>query len=159
MSYENYKTAMKAAKSLRFYTTAGGRSEEAIRKSEEILGIKFSPQYREFNKDHGYLSFFGCEIFGADPENLEIAEGNSIACALIERRDYGLPSYLLPIYNFNDGCMAYLDHTFLNDAGEPRVVMMEYTVTGYELVEVLEEDFGDFVLSLVRETESAPVQS
>ena len=23
--------------------------------------------------------FFGCEIFGADPEDLEIAEGNSVA--------------------------------------------------------------------------------
>ena len=68
-----------------------------------------------------------------------------------ERTDYGLPSYLLPIYNFDDGCMAYLDHSSLNESGEPRVVMMEYTGSGYELVEVLNEDFGDFVLLRVRE--------
>ena len=44
MSYENYKTAMEAAKSLRYYTTAGGRSDESIQKSEDLLGIKFSAQ-------------------------------------------------------------------------------------------------------------------
>lgn len=156
MSYENYKAAMEAAKNLRFYTTAGGCSDESIRKSEDLLGIKFSSQYRDFNKHYGYLSFFGCEIFGADPEDLEIAEGNSVACALSERRDYGLPSFLLPIYNFDDGCMAYLDHSSLNEAGEPRVVMKEYAGSGYELVKVLDEDFGDFVLHLVREAEETP---
>ena len=156
MSYENYKTAMEAAKSLRYYTTAGRRSDESIQKSEDLLGIKFSAQYRDFNKHYGYLSFFGCEIFGADPEDLEIAEGNSVACALSERRDYGLPSFLLPIYNFDDGCMAYLDHSSLNEAGEPRVVMKEYAGSGYELVKVLDEDFGDFVLHLVREAEETP---
>lgn len=56
MSYENYKAAMEAAKNLRFYTTAGGCSDESIRKSEDLLGIKFSSQYRDFNKQYGYLS-------------------------------------------------------------------------------------------------------
>ena len=103
MSYENYKTAMEAAKSLRYYTTAGGRSDESIQKSEDLLGIKFSAQYRDFNKHYGYLSFFGCEIFGADPEDLEIAEGNSVACALSERRDYGLPLFFFPYITLTTG--------------------------------------------------------
>lgn len=34
--------------------------------------------------------------------------------------------------------------------------MMEYTGSDYELVEILDEDFGDFVLHLVREAEEIP---
>lgn len=48
MSYTNFIKAMELAPKCKFYTTAGGKSEEEIRKSEQILNIKFSNQCREF---------------------------------------------------------------------------------------------------------------
>ena len=48
MGYTNFIKAMELAPKCKFYTTAGGKSEEEIRKSEQILNIKFSNQCREF---------------------------------------------------------------------------------------------------------------
>ena len=66
MSYTNFIKAMELAPKCKFYTTAGGKSEEEIDMSEKKLGISFSPQCKEFYKKYGYLSFFGNEIYGID---------------------------------------------------------------------------------------------
>lgn len=44
-----------------------------------------------------------------------------------------------------------LDYSYLNEQKEPRVIMAFYNGENYEVVETLEEDFGDFVLQLVQE--------
>ena len=92
MSYTNFIKAMELAPKCKFYTTAGGKSEEEIDMSEKKLGISFSPQCKEFYKKYGYLSFFGNEIYGIDPEDDSgILEGNSVAYALNDREEYNLP--------------------------------------------------------------------
>ena len=50
MSYTNFIKAMELAPKCKFYTTAGGKNEEEIRKSEQMLNIKFSNQSIEFYK-------------------------------------------------------------------------------------------------------------
>ena len=40
MSYTNFIKAMELAPKCKFYTTAGGKSEEEIRKSEQILNVE-----------------------------------------------------------------------------------------------------------------------
>ncbi len=105
---------------------------ERIKKpSEELLNIKFSKQSLEFYEKSGYLSFYGNEIFGID--------------------EYGLPNEWIPIYNFQDGNMAYLDYSSLNSENEPRVIMAFYNGKEYEVSEILAEDFGEFLLKLVQE--------
>ena len=106
----------------------------------------------EFYKKYGYISFYGNEIFGIDPDDDSgILEGNSVAYALNDRKEYNLPNEWIPIYNFDDGNMAYLDYSYLNEQKEPRVIMAFYNGKEYEIVETLAEDFGDFVLQLVQE--------
>lgn len=152
MSYQNLKDAMELAPKCKFYTTVGGRSKEEIRKSEELLGVKFSAQCREFYEQYGYLSFFGNEIFGIDPnDDSGELEGNSVAYALNDRMEYGLPEAWIPLYNFDDGCMAYLDYSSLNEENEPCVIVATFTGSGYEVVEQIAEDLGEFILSLVKE--------
>lgn len=152
MSYQNFKTAMELAPKCRFYTTVGGKTEEEVAISEKMLNIQFSKQCKEFYIKYGYLSFYGSEIFGIDPtDNSGILEGNSVAYALNDREKYKLPKEWIPIYNFNDGNMAYLDYSSLNEEGEPLVIMAYYNGNKYELVEILAEDFGTFILQLVRE--------
>ena len=136
MSWENYERSMELAKKCRFYTTAGGKSTQEIEEAEKLLGIKFSKQYRDFNEKYGYLSFYGNEIFGIDTNNLGELEGNSLAYALNDRKEYNLPYYFLPFYNYE---------------GEPRIVILEYDGLKYGVSETVADDFGDFILELVQE--------
>lgn len=152
MSYQNYKDAMELAKKCKFYTITEGKSQEEIKKSEELLGVKFSKQCREFYEQYGYLSFFGNEIFGIDPyDDSGELEGNSVAYAINDREEYGLPINLIPIYNFDDGLMAYLDYSSLNKDGEPCVIAAEFDGSEYHIEETVAEDFGEFLLQLVKE--------
>ena len=152
MSYTNFIKAMELAPKCRFYTTAGGKSEEEIELSEKKLGVSFSAQCKKFYEKYGYLSFYGNEIYGIDPEDDSgVLEGNSVAYALNDREEYNLPKEWIPIYNFDDGNMAYLDYSSLNAEKEPCVVMAFYNGEKYEIVETLAEDFGDFILQLVQE--------
>lgn len=150
MSFQDYEKAMLLAPERQYYTTVGGKSEDEIQRSEQLLGVKFSPQCLDFYQKFGYMSFFGCEIFGIDPDDEEL-EGNSVAYALNDRQEYGLPDEWIPIFNFDDGNMAYLDYATLNDASEPRVIMAFYNGSEYEITDVLAEDFGAFILQLLEE--------
>ena len=151
MSYANFIKSMELAKKCKFYTTAGGKNDEEIKLSEKLLRVVFSNQCREFYEKYGYLSFYGNEIFGIYPDDLEMLEGNSVAYALNDRKEYNLPEKWIPVYNFDDGSMAYLDYSSLNEENEPRVIMAEYNGEEYEIIEILAEDFGDFILELVEE--------
>ena len=152
MSYQDLKRAMELVPKCKFFTTVGGKDKKAIKKSEELLKIKFSKQSLEFYEKFGYLSFYGNEIFGIDPDDdSEILEGNSVAFALNDRKEYRLPNEWIPIYNFQDGNMAYLDYSSLNSENEPRVIMAFYNGKEYEVSEILAEDFGEFLLKLVQE--------
>lgn len=152
MSYQNFRKAMELAPKCKFYTTVGGKTEEEIKKAERLLDVSFSNQCREFYAKYGYLSFYGNEIFGIDPDDDSgILEGNSIAYAINDREEYNLPKEWIPIYNFEDGHMAYLDYSSLNAEKEPKVIMAFHNGTEYEIVETLAEDFGNFILQLVQE--------
>ena len=150
MSYQSLVKAMKLAPKCRFYTTAGGKSEEEIEQSERVLNISFSNQHREFLSKYGYLSFAGNEIFGINPDgDSGILEDNSVAYAINDRKEYHLPKEWIPIYNFEDGNMAYLDYSSLNIEKEPKVIMAFYDGAKYVIVETIADDFGDFFLQLV----------
>ena len=151
MSYSNYEKAMELAPNCQYYTTAGGKSEEDIKKAEEMLGIKFSRQMTDFYSKYGYMSFFGTEIFGIDPDNLTVLEGNSVAYALNDRIEYLLPNEWIPIYNCGNGDMVFLDYSNLNPDGEPKVILASCQMDTYEQIDTLADDFGDFILELVQE--------
>lgn len=152
MSYQNFVKAMELAPKCRFYTTVGGKTEEEIKKAEQMLKVKFSNQCKEFYEKYGYLSFFGNEIFGIDPDDESgILEGNSVAYAIRAREEFNLSDKWISIYNFEDGNMAYLDYSSLNSENEPRVIMAFYNGVEYEVVETVAEDLGSFILQLVQE--------
>lgn len=142
---------MSLAPKCNFYTTVGGKTEDQILRSEKLLGVKFSRQCKEFYKECGYMSFFGSEIYGIDPDdNSGILEGNSVAYALNDRKECDLCREWIPIYNIGDGDMVFLDYANKNSEGEPRVIECFYNGSQYEFVKILAEDFGSFVLQLVQ---------
>ena len=128
---------------------------EAKNKNLEVLTLEVrasnTPAITLYEK-YGFLSFGGNEIYGVDPEDDSgVLEGNSVAYALNDREENNLPKEWIPIYNFDDGNMAYLDYSSLNEEKEPSVIMAFHNEEKYEIVEKLAEDFGDFVLQLVQE--------
>jgi len=152
MSYINYENSIELAKQCKFYRTVGGEPDEVIAKSEVLLNIKFSVQNHKFYVNLGYLSFYGHEIYGIDPNDLfGTLEGNSVAYALHDRKECNLPKKWLPIYFFDDGYMGYLDYDNLNEEGEPPVIKAIYDGKKYINIEKITEDLGDFILQLVEE--------
>ena len=151
MSYADLQKALSLAPDCKFYTTVGGKSETDIAKSEQLLNIKFSNQCLEFYRKCGYLSFFGTEIYGINPNDLEVLAGNLVAFALNDRAVYNLPSKWIPIYDFGDGSMAYLDYSSLNNDNEPPVIAALFDGEEYVVTEQIAEDFGSFILNLVEE--------
>lgn len=152
MSYYDFEQAMNLAPKCRYFTTVGGKSKEEIEKSETRLEIKFSKQCTEFYEKFGYLSFYGNEIFGIDADDDSgILEGNSVAYAINDREQFLLPKEWIPIYNYQDGNMAYLDYSVTNSESEPRVIMAGYNGKEYEINAIIADDFGEFLLNLIKE--------
>ncbi|MBP6874427.1 MAG: SMI1/KNR4 family protein, partial [Clostridia bacterium] len=130
MSYSNFLRAMDLAKKCQNFKTVGGKSDEDISKSETLLGVRFSRQCREYYSRYGYLSFFGSEIFGIFPDS-KISVGNSVAFALRHREKFHLPVSWIPIFDYDDGYVAYFDYSSLNDEGEPEVILATYDPKQY----------------------------
>jgi len=153
MSYQNFKKATKLAKKCEDYDDGGGKADAVISKAEELLGIKFSRQVNEYLKEFGWIEFFGVELFGITKDDFsgKVLEGNCVEWALSEREKYKLPKNWLPIYNFDDGYMGFLDFDNLNEEGEPSVIMAIYNGTEYVVTEKVANDLGDFILGLVEE--------
>ena len=152
MSYQNFERALELAKQCRFYTIVGEKTNEVIVRAQELFGNDFSKQNFQFFKRLGYLSFFGTEIYGIVKDDFSGSYvGCAIEAALADRKEYNLPKEWLPIYDFDDGYMGYLDYSQLNEDGEPPVIMAIYDGEKYVVVEKVAEDLGDLILQLVRE--------
>ena len=85
---------------------------------------------------------------------LEISEKNGVpAWASISAGYQLLLSPLLPWIagKWKNGIMAYLDYSSLNDVGEPCVIVARFNDVGYQIEETIAEDFGEFILQLVKE--------
>jgi len=152
MSYQNFEKAIELAQQCDGYCDGGGKPSEIVAKAEELVGIKFSRQNNQYFKQHGYIEFFGSEVFGIVEDDFSGAHaGCAIEATLIDRNSLNLPQEWLTIYFFDDGHYGYLDYSQLNEEGEPPVIKAIYDGEKYVMVEKVAEDFGDFLLSLVTE--------
>ena len=184
MSYQDFQKAMELAPKCEYYYSRGGTTEEKIKKAEELLGIQFSRQCREFYEKYNYISFSGHEIYGINPDKLDVFVGNSVGYTLSDRKEWGLPEkWVLFLDDGADGMAVYMDYSQLNAEGEPRIIEAVYTseedpeedddedfeeeqesesCCRYMITEVLAEDLGEFLLNLVEEAladqQEEPVQ-
>lgn len=151
MSYSNYIKAIKLAKECDDYCIGDEVSSFVINKAEELVGIKYSAQLTEYLKTCGYLEFFGVELYGIVKTDFSssVVEGCIIEWALKERKDSNLNMKWLPLRFEDDGGMAFLDFNNLNKDGEPKVILAINSENGYEMTDILADDFGDYLLELV----------
>jgi hypothetical protein len=74
---------------------------------------------------------------------------NALTAALRGRAESGLCHDWIPFHDYGNSEVAYVDYTTLNADGEPRVVVGHYHPDGFQLIEVVAEDIGDFILHIV----------
>ena len=152
MSYNNFKKAMKLAREIEYYNNAGKQSKELLNKVEKAYGLKLSPQHYEYLYEYGYIMFFGTEFYGIYKDAFEgIYAGNAIIATLQDRQEFNLPKYWIPIYDYSDGEVAYLNYSLLNENGEPAIIIGLYNGEEYVMIEQIAEDLGDFFLQIVEE--------
>lgn len=154
MSYSNFQNAMLKAAEFDDYSVGAPVEKEVLQKAEEKLNVHFSKILNEYLGKYGYVEFGGNEIFGIvkeDFDDLSVLEGCMVEYAVSERLNCQLPESWLPIYNFDDGYMGFLDFSRKNAEGEPPIIMAVYTGEKYIMVKKIADDLGDFLLDLANE--------
>ncbi|AKG33934.1 SMI1/KNR4 family protein [Paenibacillus durus] len=152
MSLDSYNKALELFnKNKDMCHFAGGRTEELICLSEEAIGYKFSPIYRDFIKKFGAGNFGSQEVYGViDEDFVNSSVPDAIWYSLTEREKINLPENLLVIYDTGGEELFCLDFSNLNKMNEPKVVSF---ISGQPLSaqrnETVANDFGDFLLDLV----------
>ncbi len=154
MSLENYNKAvdiMTKNQSKGYF--AGPRSENVIRLAEQKLGVQFFGTYRCFLENYGAGNFGAQEIYGVISDDFENSSvPDAIWYTITERKEIGLPSNLMVIYDTGSGEIFCLDFNQINDANEPAVISF---VPGVDLekqtYEKIADDFGDLLLDLVNQ--------
>ncbi|MDR2022012.1 MAG: SMI1/KNR4 family protein [Hungatella sp.] len=151
MSYSNFQKATELAKKCQYYKTAGQQTEELISKVENVYGFKISSQHYEYYIKYGYIMFFGTEFFGIYKDVFDGIYASNAVIATLDREQFNLPKEWIPLFDYDDGYIAYLDYAHLNSDNEPRVILAIYTGKEYEVTDVIADDLGDFLLELVQE--------
>jgi antitoxin YobK len=131
----------------------GERTDELINKAENVLGFGFSKIYRDFVNKLGAGNFGSQEVCGVIDDDFENSSvPDAIWFTLTEREDSNLPNYLLVIYDTGMGELFCLNFKKVNEMGEPNVITY---IPGIDLdkqdLTVIANDFGDFLLDLVKE--------
>lgn len=149
-SYQKAKNLILANQELADFI--GGRTDDLIVMAEEKLGLKFTGLYLDYLKTFGAGNFGAQEIYGViknDFENSSVPD--AIWYTLTERKEINLPKNLLIIYDTGSDELFCLDYNKSDGKEEPKVVSF---VPGMELesqmYEIIANDFGDFLLNLVK---------
>lgn len=131
---------------------AGPRSETLIKLAEQTLGFQFFGTYRHFLENYGAGNFGAQEIYGVISDDFENSSvPDAIWYTITERKEIGLPPNLLVIYDTGSGELFCLDFKQGSREKEPAVVSFVPGVDlGKQTYEKIADDFGDFLLDLVK---------
>lgn len=150
MSMKIYRQAIETLKEIRNLRCGSVHSEQVIARAEKLLKIKFSPQERDYLSNFGYFELFGVELYGIVDEDFSMDknsyEGCMVEWALSEREKNNLNHNYIPLRFGDDGEMIFLDHSCLNDEGEPRTIIGTDNGNGYVFTEELTNDLGEYLL-------------
>lgn len=160
MSMKDYVQAKEILKqSHGLLTFRGSISETTIEDAEKKLSVKFPESYRQFLLDYGAGGVGSFEIYGIPDERLNSIDNLSvISFTLKGRKEWGMPVFLLPIYELGEGELFCVDfRTQEKNRHEAKIVGF---TPGYssnnENLEIVASDFGELFLKLVQMEVSIP---
>jgi hypothetical protein len=146
MSYQNYLAACELiAKYPHLKHFAGSQTENAVRRAEDLLAVKFPPIYRRFLLEYGggYFGAFEVEGIGWQPSDGSFVS-NAIGLTLEFRRKYALPHHLIMLSD--EDIFHYYLRLDPDDATKEEVVMIDGWDFEDDEIEVSDATFGDFFL-------------
>lgn len=150
-SYQKAKKIIKKNKDLADFE--GKKSADLIAKAEAAVGQKFTGSYLDYLQTFGAGNFGSEEVFGIIDEDFEDSSvPDAIWYTLTLRKSINLPANFLVIYDTGGDEIFCLDFNNTDAEGEPKVVTLDpaYALSDQTL-EVIADDFGDFLLELVEE--------
>lgn len=154
MSSRTYKKAKKIIlKNEDLADFEGEKSTDLISKAEAAVGLKFSGSYLDFLQTFGAGNFGSEEVFGIIDDDFENSSvPDAIWYTLTLRKSVNLPEHFLVIYDTGSDEVFCLDFNNTDSKGESKIVAID---PGYALrdqtLELIADDFGDFLLELVEE--------
>jgi len=101
----------------------GPRDGTLIDKAEKRLGVRFPPSYRQFIARLGAGAFGFAEFYGivkADFEHSSVPD--AIWVTVNDRSRFGLPDFLVAVYDVGDGTTFYIDTSNVDNKGESPIV-------------------------------------
>lgn len=153
MSIQDYETAKRLIKSSsKISNFLGPKDEQLIKTAERNLSVEFPLTYRNFLQDYGSGGLGSFEIYGLVNDDF-INSGIPDVVWLTNkgRQEWGLPEYLIPIFDLGDGELYCIDFRTLCE-GEAKIVA--YT-PGYSSIDQdldqIADDFGSLFLNLVEQ--------
>jgi len=149
MSIEKFRRARE------LITNAGGgefegpKPESLVARAEAVLGLAFSPSYRQFLLELGSGAIDGFEVYGViDEDFTSSAVPDAIWMTLEARRDFGLAPRYVIIGALGDGTYDCLDTAHPDRTGEVPVVQL--SAEGEDPVR-LADSFGEYFLMEVED--------
>ncbi|PWR22886.1 SMI1/KNR4 family protein [Zavarzinia aquatilis] len=129
---------------------SGKKTDSLIFSAEAALGVSFPESYKLFLRKYGCGSAFGEEFYGiAKNDLINSTIPDAIWLTLRQRSVDCVPSRFVFVYGFGDGSYAVLDCGQGSSRGE--VVFWEPGAsTASDRLEILAQDFGEFMLSVLK---------
>jgi hypothetical protein len=138
----------------------GPKSADLIAMAEAALGLSLPPTFRRFlltlgAGNFGYAEFYG--VLHSDFTNSSVPD--CVWLTVRERHEYGLPGALDHVYDVGDGSSYFLDTAQRGSDGESPVVEIALGMpAGGQGHKIVASDFGELLLSIVREVVSSEVR-
>ncbi|MBR1663363.1 MAG: SMI1/KNR4 family protein [Ruminococcus sp.] len=154
MSKTSFDRAIKLVKKCDDYCCGGKKPKKVVERAQQLLGFSLSQQETEYLTKFGYIEFFGVELYGIINEEFEDDgeyEGCMVEWTLNERKTGSISDKWVALKFDDDGGMVFLDHSDINDNGEPKVILSEFDGQMYKKIEILADDLGEYLLELVEE--------
>lgn len=131
----------------------GGASDTLIRSAQLELELQFPKDYHFFLSSFGALTFGSIEIYGVFREDFKNSGvPDTVWATLNERKLVNMPRHLVILYNTGMGEMYCLNYKELNENDEPKITSyFPGFPEGSQNNEVLYNDFGEFLLDMVKD--------
>jgi len=156
MSMQDYEEAKELVKELLKKTHGastfiGPRPETLINLAQDRLTVKFPETYHRFLLEYGAGGVGGVEFYGVVQKDFEHSGyPDMVWLTLKGRKEWGLPNFLLPIYDLGDGEVFCLDLR-VQEGNEAKVVGFTPSYSSAEQnLDVVAEDFGKLFLDQIQ---------
>jgi len=122
-------------------------SDEKIHAAESMLGVVFSPSYKEYLKKYGAMEVGTCSFAGLT-ESEAGSIGDVVAFTKYARKSFGLPARYIAL-NFEDGDAFLCIDTERKDINDESSIVLINPTDGKQMGGVVATSFSDYLVEFL----------